>query len=168
LTDDLLILNRSAIIIRVAQTMPGTNVQFSLASHLMTVLADSPTGYATSKELAESICVNPTFIRKTIAKLGKAGLVLATRGAAGACKLARPPKRITLLDIYLASQGSPVFSVHTYPTNGKCNLGVAIKKRMGDVLNSTQSSFELNLASMTLYDLMPSTEHSANSILYQA
>jgi Rrf2 family protein len=147
----------------VAKTMPGTNVQFSLASHLMTVLADSPTGYATSKELAESISVNPTFIRKTIAKLGKAGLVFATRGAAGACRLARPPKNITLLDIYLASEGAPVFSVHTYPTSGKCSLGVTIKKRMGDVLNSAQKSFECKLASMTLYDLMPSSEHSVDS-----
>lgn len=135
--------------------MSANNLQFSIASHILTVLAYRPAGHATSKELAQSISANPTFIRRTIARLGKAGLVVTTRGASGTCTLARPAQTITLLDIYNASEASPVFSVHSYPVNNACEVGTDIKGRMNDVLQAAQTSFEVKLESMTLLDLMP-------------
>jgi DNA-binding IscR family transcriptional regulator len=39
---------------------------------------------------------DPTFVRKSLSKLSKAGLVITTRGKNGASGLTRSPKRITL------------------------------------------------------------------------
>jgi Rrf2 family protein len=135
--------------------MSVNNVQFSIASHILTLLAYCPRGQATSKELAISVCAHPTFVRKIIAKLGKADLLVATRGASGACVLARPPEQISLLDIYRVSEPSPIFSVHTYPAKEGCNVSVNIKGRLDDVLQVAQASFEEKLGTMTLCDLMP-------------
>lgn len=135
--------------------MSAHNVQFAVASHILTLLAYCPKGQATSRELAVSVCAHPTFVRKIIAKLGKADLLVATRGASGACVLARPPEQISLLDIYRASEPSPVFSVHTYPAKEGCDVSLNIKARMDQVLQVAQASVEHQLGAMTLCDLMP-------------
>lgn len=136
--------------------MSVNNVQFAVASHILTLLAYCPKGQATSKELAVSVCAHPTFVRKIIAKLGKADLLIATRGASGSCVLARPPEEISLLEIYRASEPSPVFSVHTYPAKDDCNVSVNIKSRIDDVLQVAQAGLEEKLGAMRLCDLMPS------------
>lgn len=135
--------------------MSVNNVQFSVASHIMTVLAYCPKGQATSKELAISIGAHPTFVRKTIAKLGKAGLLTTTRGVNGACTLARPPEQISMLEIYHASEPSPVFSIHTYPVEERCDVSVSIKDRMDEVLQITQRTVEAKLKTMMLSDILP-------------
>lgn len=136
--------------------MSVSNVQFAVACHILTVLAYCPRGQANSKELAMSVCAHPTFVRKTVAKLGKAGLLNTTRGVTGTCSLARPPEQITLLEIYRASEASPIFSLHTYPVEEACEVSVSMKSRMDDVLKVAQAGVEEKLETMTLCDLMPS------------
>lgn len=140
--------------------MSVNNVQFAVASHILTVLAYRNGLQATSKELADSVRANHTFVRKTITKLAKAGLLVATRGVSGACTLARPPEQISLLDIYLASEASPVFAIHGYPAESTCAVSVNIKHEMAGVLKVTRDAVEAKLASMTLRDLL-SGVHSA-------
>jgi len=134
--------------------MSVNNVQFAVASHILTVLAYRNGGAATSKELAESVNANRTFVRKTIARLAKAGLLVATRGVTGACRLARPPEQISLLEIYRASEAPPVFTVHTYPPEESCVVSVNIKDGMARVLKQAQAGVEEKLATMTLHDLL--------------
>ena len=83
--------------------MSVKSVQFAVATHIMAALGIYPGGEVGSATLADSVNANPTFVRKSLSKLSKAGLVVTTRGKTGASVLARPPKRITLLDIYRAS-----------------------------------------------------------------
>ncbi len=45
------------------------------------------------------------FLRKIVAKLTKGGLLLAHRGAGGGVSLARPAKKITLLDVIELVEG---------------------------------------------------------------
>ncbi len=134
--------------------MSVNNVQFAVASHILTVLAYRNGGQATSGELADSVKANPTFVRKTISKLAKAGLLVATRGAAGACSLARPPDQISLLEIYRASAASAVFAIHAYPAQEGCAVSVNIKDGMSDVLKVAREAIEHTLASMCLSDLL--------------
>jgi DNA-binding IscR family transcriptional regulator len=42
-----------------------------------------------SATLAESVNANPTFVRKSLSKLSKAGLIATTRGKDGASRLTR-------------------------------------------------------------------------------
>jgi len=81
-------------------------------------------------------------------------LVVTTRGKSGASVLARPPKRITLLDIYRASGAPLAFAIHSYPVEKRCPVSCHIKECMSAVLSRAQESFERSLAKMTLADLI--------------
>ena len=108
----------------------------------------------TSKMLAASVKAEPTFIRKSLSKLAKAGLVVTKRGKHGASGLARPPAQITLRDIYLASEAPGILGAHTYPVERACPVSVNISECMSGIQAATQHSIEAALAEITLADLL--------------
>jgi Rrf2 family protein len=134
--------------------MSVKSVQFTVAAHIMAGL-----GYHYGKEissavLAESVNADPTFVRKSLSKLSKAGLVVTKRGKSGASELARPPREITLLDIYRASAAPPAFAIHSYPIHKRCPVSCHLKDCMSALLSQAQNSFEKSLAKTTLADLV--------------
>lgn len=134
--------------------MSQTNVQFSVASHIMAALGTHAGEGVRSAELAGSVNADPSFVRRVLSKLAKAGLVSTTRGKNGACLLARPAERITLLDIYKASAAPAAFAVHSYPVTQSCHVSRSIKCCLENVLNRAQSSFEQELEKQTLAELV--------------
>src|ERR1700738_1048394 len=126
--------------------MPATSVQFSVAAHIMAALGFFRGKEIPSATLAESVNADPTFVRKSLSKLSKAGLVVTTRGKSGASVLAHPAKRITLLDIYRASGAPPAFAIHSYPVETRCPVSCNLKQCMAAVLSQTQKSLEKSLA----------------------
>ena len=137
--------------------MSTKNVQFTVATHVMAGLAHCAAvggAGATSAALASSVNAEPSFVRRAISKLAKAGLVITTRGKNGACALARPAADITLLDIYRASEAPAAFSIHDYPIEGACPISANISACMNEVLRCAQQGFEERLARRTLADLM--------------
>src|SRR5271154_1807224 len=134
--------------------MSATSVQFTVAVHIMAAL-----GFYHGKEfpsgmLAESVKADPTFVRKSLSKLAKAGLIVTTRGKNGASRLTRSPKRITLLEIYRASAAPPAFAIHRYPVEKRCPISRNIKGCMSSVLGKAQDSFENSLHGITLADVV--------------
>src|SRR5271156_5399795 len=107
--------------------MSATSVQFTVAAHIMAALGFLNGQEIPSATLAESVNADPTFVRKSLSKLAKAGLIVTTRGKDGASRLTRPPKAITLLDIYRASAAPPTFAIHRYPVEKKCPISRNIK-----------------------------------------
>ncbi len=138
--------------------MPQANVQFSVASHMMASLASRQGKEMRSAELASSVNADPSFIRRVLSKLVKAGLVNTSRGKGGACWLARPSTDITLLDIYRASEAPATFSVHLYPVARTCQVSRNIKGCLDDVLCQAQLGFESQLAQQTLADIVERVE----------
>jgi Rrf2 family protein len=134
--------------------MSVKSVQFAVATHIMAALGIYPGGKVGSATLADSVNANPSFVRKSLSKLSKAGLVVTTRGKSGASVLAHPPKRITLLDIYRASGAPPAFAIHSYPVETRCPVSCNLKQCMAAVLSQTQKSLEKSLAKITLADLI--------------
>jgi len=104
--------------------------------------------------LAESVNADPTFVRKSLSKLSKAGLIATTRGKNGASTLTRSPEQVTLLDIYRASEAPPTFAVHNYPVEKRCPISRNIKGCMSSVLKKGQNSFESSLDRITLADVV--------------
>ena len=138
----------------IGDLMSATSVQFTVAAHIMAAL-----GYYRGKEipsatLAKSVNADPTFVRKSLSKLSKAGLIITTRGKNGASKLTGSPKQITLLDIYRASAAPPTFAIHRYPVEKKCPISSNIKGCMSSVLKKAQDSFENSLDGITLADVV--------------
>ena len=133
--------------------MSVKSVQFAVAAHIMAALGFHDEEIS-SVNLADSVNADPTFVRKSLSKLSKAGLVVTKRGKSGASVLARPPRRITLLDIYRASGAPPAFAIHSYPADKRCPVSCNLKECMAGVLSQAQYSFERSLAKITLASLI--------------
>jgi Rrf2 family protein len=134
--------------------MSATSVQFTVAAHVMTALAFFHGKEIPSATLAKSVSADPTFVRKSLSKLSKAGLIITIRGKNGASALKRSPERITLLDIYRASAAPPTFAIHSYPEYKRCRVSRNIKGCMSSVLKKAQNSFENTLDAITLADVV--------------
>src|ERR1700751_376938 len=107
-----------------------------------------------SATLADSVNAHPTFVRKSLSKLSKAGLVVTKRGKSGASMLARSPRKITLLDIYRANAAPSAFAIHSYPVEKRCPVSCHLKECMSGLLSHAQNSFERSLAKTTLAHLI--------------
>jgi Rrf2 family protein len=134
--------------------MSVKSVQFAVAAHIMAALGYRRGEEISSAILADSVNADPTFVRKSLSKLSKAGLVVTKRGKSGASVLARPARRITLLDIYRASAAPPAFAIHSYPVEKKCPVSCHLKECMSGVLSQAQNSFERSLSKTTVADLV--------------
>jgi Rrf2 family protein len=134
--------------------MSANNTQFSIAIHLMAGLGYGAKSDLTSTDLASSVNAYPSFVRRILSKLAKAGLVHTSRGKSGTCQLGRPADSITLLDIYQAVDAPKVFAVHTYPTQSLCPVSCGFKQMIDMVLAKSQISFEETLSKTTLADVI--------------
>jgi Rrf2 family protein len=134
--------------------MSVRSVQFTVAAHIMAALGYYHGEEISSATLAESVNADPTFVRKSLSKLSKAGLVVTKRGKSGASMLARSPRQISLLDIYRASAAPQAFAIHSYPVRRKCPVSRHLKECMSGLLSHAQNSFERSLAKMTLAHLI--------------
>jgi Rrf2 family protein len=134
--------------------MSVKSVQFTVAAHIMAALGYQPRQEISSATLAGSVNADPTFVRKSLSKLSKAGLVVTKRGKNGASRLARSPAHITLLDVYRASAAPLAFAIHRYPVERRCPISCGIKQCMSSVRRKAQHSFENSLEGITLADVV--------------
>ena len=134
--------------------MAATSVQFTVAAHIMAALGFFYGKEISSTSLAASVNADPTFVRKSLSKLSKAGLIVTTRGKNGASTLTRSPKQVTLLDIYRASAAPATFAIHRYPVEKRCPISSNIKGCMSSVLKKAQAGFEDTLDGITLADVV--------------
>ncbi len=142
--------------------MSVKSVQFAVAAHIMAALGYKQGEEISSATLAESVNADPTFVRKSLSKLSKAGLVVTKRGKSGASLLSRSPRQITLLDIYRASAAPPTFAIHSYPVEKRCPVSCHLKECMSALLSQAQNSFERSLAKITLAALVGQIRRKAH------
>jgi Rrf2 family protein len=134
------------------------NTQFSIAVHVMAGLGYQPDQHLTSASLATSVNTSPSFVRRVLAKLSKAGLVRTATGKSGACWLARKPEKISLLDIYRAVDAPKAFAIHEYQASGQCPVSCRIKSALENALHQTQSAMEAGLKRISLRQIIRDLE----------
>jgi len=132
----------------------AVNIQFSIAVHLMAGLAYRCGKDATSAQLAMSVNTSASFVRRTLAKLSRAGLIETTTGKAGACRLAKNPEKISLLDIYEAVDAPKAFAIHAYAEQKPCPVSCNIKAALEKALARTQKAMEQSLAKISLAEII--------------
>jgi Rrf2 family protein len=132
----------------------AVNTQFSIAVHIMAGLAHGCGEEITSARLAASVNTSPSFLRRILSRLSKAGLVETTTGKRGACRLAKKPAQITLLDIYEAVDAPKVFAIHHYATYKACPVSCNIKTALEKARDKTQTATERALAKISIADIM--------------
>ncbi len=101
-----------------------------------------------------SVNTSPSFVRRTLAKLSRAGLVETATGKAGACWLAKDAKNISLLDIYRAVDAPKAFSIHHYNEQKACPVSCHIKEALDRALDKTQNAMETSLDDITLEQIV--------------
>ena len=125
--------------------------RFTIAVHILSLLAINPTSHNTSEWIAGSVNTNPVIIRRVLGQLKKAGLVNVRPGAGGAY-LIKGLEDITLFDIYQAVEvvkEDELFHLHEQP-NPKCPVGNNIQSVLQLVLISAQSAMEEILMKVTM------------------
>jgi len=132
----------------------AVNTQFSIAVHILAGLANRCGEDLTSATLAMSVNTSPSFVRRVLAKLSKAGLVRTATGKAGACWLARDAQDISLLDVYRAVDAPKAFSIHNYTEQKVCRISCHIKQALENALLKTQKGMETSLAGISLAEIL--------------
>jgi Rrf2 family protein len=132
----------------------AVNTQFAIAIHLMAGLAHQCGQDIKSGDLAMSVNTSPSFVRRILAKLSKAGLVETATGKTGACWLAKDAKNISLLDIYEAVDAPKAFSIHNYAEQKECTVSCHIKMALEKALAKTQDAMETGLAQISLAQIL--------------
>ena len=132
----------------------AANTQFSIAVHILAVLGHGGGYDMTSTRLAASVNTSPSFVRRVLAKLSKAGLIDTAQGKNGACWLARRPRDISLLEVHQAVEAPKAFTIHGYAELKPCPVSCNIKSALERVLTKTQRSMEASLNKMTVADVI--------------
>lgn len=123
---------------------------FAIAVHALTALAVSNGQMVTSDNIAASVNTNPSFIRRVLGDLRRAGLISSQVGNGGGLALVRSPAETTLLDIYLAVENEPLFALPLRPPNKDCPVGGYIQPVLTGYFSRIEATTQHALQEMTL------------------
>jgi DNA-binding IscR family transcriptional regulator len=125
--------------------------RFSVATHIMLMMAVDPDGRLTSPRIAVSVNTNPVVIRRIMRLLARAGLVHVQRGQGGAA-LGRPAERITLDDVWGAvnpAPASPLLPLHAAP-DPACPIGRHVPRLLGETFSLAEVAMREALSGVSL------------------
>ncbi|HVF86790.1 MAG TPA: Rrf2 family transcriptional regulator [Pyrinomonadaceae bacterium] len=142
----------------------STSSRFSVAVHVLALMASAGGELVKSEHVAYSVNTNPVVIRRILCALARAGLVVSQTGAAGGSRLARPPADITLREVYRAVEPQDVFSLHRQPPNRKCPVGMNIELVLEDVLKNVDAAIDDVLAGITVDGVLESLKPCARGV----
>jgi Rrf2 family protein len=140
----------------------AANSQFSMAVHVLTVLARHKNEKIKSETVAGSVNTNPVVIRRLLGQLSQANLVESQTGAAGGTRLARCPKEITLAEVYKAVSCGEVFALHGRSPNQNCPVGRNIEAVLCSLQKEIDKSVGEKLSQYTLQSVLEIIEQGKN------
>ena len=130
-----------------------TNLRFSVALHILTLLAANGTGLLTSEEIASSVDTNPVVIRRVMASLRQSGLVESRPGVNGGWRLKKLPTSITLCKVFESVREEELLSMHTHP-NPRCPIGGHIRDSLQGVFAEAEKALHSSLSRQTVADIL--------------
>jgi Rrf2 family protein len=123
-----------------------------MAAHALAVLAQSREGYP-SAYVASSVNTHAVFLRRILGDLVAAGLVAAREGRTGGYRLARPPERITLADVYRAVEPEGPVAASPAEPNVRCPIGAGMRRAFAEAAGVAEGGLLEALAQETVADL---------------
>jgi Rrf2 family protein len=128
--------------------------RFVVATHILAgmhcVKNLSGVDSVTSDFIAEGVNTNAVVIRRLLGQLRKAGLVESHAGSKGGFSLAKPTDRITLLEVYRATEVGSLFHFHYSKPNEACPVGCTIQESLMSVCSEAESALEGVLGTKTI------------------
>ena len=138
----------------------SANSRLTIAVHVlvwMSLARERGLAWMTSDQVAASVNTNPVIIRRSLGDLRRATLVEVRRGAGAGWSLAREPHEITLLDVYDAVAGEPLFALHHTEPNLECPVGHGIRPALGQVYREIDQTLRRELTRTSIADVLHST-----------
>lgn len=130
------------------------NCRFTVAIHVLCLLAALHPKPVTSEFIAGSVNTNPVVIRRILAVLRRAGLVKSQPGANGGWELLVKPGNITLGGLYQVVRPGTVFAMHSQQPNVLCPVGRNIQRGLGSHYQKAQAAMETELDHTTIADVL--------------
>jgi Rrf2 family protein len=128
--------------------------RFTVAIHILTLLAVCGPEPQTSEFIAGSVTTNPVVIRRLLASLRAAGLVASQGGPGGGWHLLRESGAITLGQIFLAVEDSALFPMPASKPNPQCPVGCTIQAALGRIFQGAEQAMLAQLDRTTLAQLV--------------
>lgn len=132
----------------------SANSRFTVAIHILTLLAFGEQEVLTSEYIAGSVNTNPVVIRRVLALLRAAKLVASKGGPGGGWQLLHSPRGITLRDVYRAIEEHGLFPLHSSTPNPKCPVGRNIQQALTKRFQTAQLALENDLECVSIADLV--------------
>lgn len=136
----------------------AANSQFSVAVHILTMLAGAGEEKMKSDRIARSVNTNPVVIRRLLGQLNHARLVVSQTGASGGTRLARCPNEINLSEVYKSVSCGEVFALPSNTPNRDCPVGRNIEAVLCCIQKEIDKTIVQKLSEYTLADIMSMIE----------
>lgn len=137
----------------------AANSQFSMAVHILTMLAKSQGENVKSECLAGSVNTNAVVIRRILSQLSHADLVVSQTGASGGTRLAKDAAEIRLAEVYKAVSCGEVFALHPKGANQDCPVGRNIEAVLCNLQKEIDRTVGEKLSQYTLGDVLEMMGH---------
>ena len=141
----------------------AANSQFSMAVHVLSMLARSKDENLKSDFLACSVNTNAVVVRRLLGQLNQAKLVVSHTGAHGGSRLARCPDKINLAEIYRAVNCGEVFALHAKAPSKDCPVGKNIEAVLSCLQREIDKGIEEKLSRYTLQNVFEMVERGKAS-----
>jgi len=138
----------------------SANSRLTIATHALTWMAGNEyegAASSTSDQIAKSVRTNPVVIRRLMAQLGNADLVVSKRGAGSGWRLARAPERISLADIDDALGAEDLFALHRNEPSPNCPIAQGIRPVLTQVYGRVDAAVRRELEQTSLADVLRDT-----------
>lgn len=138
----------------------SANSKLTVAIHVLSYLTSAQRKRpdpVTSEQIAYSVNTNPVVIRRVLGLLQKSAIVNSHRGAHAGWTLAKPPSRITLLDVYKSVVEDPLFGMHASTPNQKCPIGRGIQPALKKVYGELENQLRTHLSRTSVEEVLCDT-----------
>lgn len=135
----------------------SANSELTMAVHILCwieLASRRGSGPLTSAEIAASLANHPVQVRRTLAPLRRAGLVVAGRGPGAGWKLSRPAETMTLADVKVSLDDEGPFALHAHDPNPECPVGARIRPVLAAVYADVETAIDRELARRTVADVL--------------
>jgi Rrf2 family transcriptional regulator, repressor of oqxAB len=131
---------------------------FRIAVQSLVLLAETD-GVCKSTTIAQELKAHATFLRRVMASLVQAQIVVAREGRDGGYRLSRPPEGITLADVYRATRS--VCQVEESASR-EISTNIHVQQAFGEIACEIEHSFLALLERYTIASLMEKTPNPLN------
>jgi len=138
----------------------AANSQFSIAVHILAMLAKSREANIKSEYIAGSVNTNAVVIRRLLVQLNRANLVISQTGSTGGTRLARNAEEIHLAEIYKAVSCGEIFALHGKSPNQDCPIGKNIEAVLCNLQKEIDKTVGEKLSQYTLADVIEMVEQA--------